>query len=274
MDRSTFLNVDLELARRDVPRLRIRFGLPLGVPFLLGVSGPSGSGKSSLLRMIAGFQSPGSGSIYRGGFAWFDKDRGIRRPVEERGVAFLPQNVCLFPHMTIRENLLFASRVAARGTTGIRALSGIFSGRRGRIFEKGQEGAVERLSGLFGIENLLEKRVGEISGGQARKVSLARMFLKPSCLYLLDEPLTGIDPCARRALTAVLLDLFRENGSPAIWVTHSPEEVGCVADEMAEFSLGEAETMGWEQKSVRRREPEGNRGDLEWGADGDRTGGA
>jgi ABC-type sugar transport system ATPase subunit len=258
VDRSHFLNVDLDLARKGAPRLRVRFALPLEVPFLLCVAGPSGSGKSSFLRMIAGFQSPDSGSIYRGEFAWFDRGKGVCRPVEERRVAYLPQNVCLFPHMTIRDNLLFAARVGRGKRPGFSLFSKIFSSQRARTSEKEQEEAVDRFSALFGIGDLMGKRVDQISGGQARKVSLARMFLKPSCLYLLDEPLTGIDPSGRRALTAVLLRLFRETATPAIWVTHSPDEVGCVADEMAEFSIREEEeTMGWAQNGLRRREWDG-----------------
>jgi ABC-type sugar transport system ATPase subunit len=249
------LDVDLELARPGSSRLSLRFSLPLGRPYLLGVSGPSGSGKSSLLRMLAGLLSPDKGSIVMGDSLWLDRARGIERPTEERRVAYLPQNVCLFPHMTIRENLLFASGL--EGSSGERFS---FSLLRGSWWKgnagKNRKREVGSLSELFGIGELLDKRVEEISGGQARKVALARMFLKPARLYLLDEPLSGIDPAARLSLTGILLKRLEENGAPALWVTHSPEEVACVADEMAEFSCSEAEDrMGWCQRSGRREAP-------------------
>jgi len=205
--------------------------------------------------MLAGLLSPDKGSIVMGDSLWLDRAKGIECPTEERQVAYLPQNVCLFPHMTIRENLLFAS--GREESSGERFS---FSLLRGSWWKgnagKSRERKVRSLSDLFGIGELLDKRVGEISGGQARKVALARMFLKPARLYLLDEPLTGIDPVARLSLTGILLKHLEEIGAPALWVTHSPEEVACVADEMAEFSCFEAEDrMGWWQGSCRREGP-------------------
>ncbi|MHB1563649.1 MAG: ATP-binding cassette domain-containing protein [Leptospirillum sp.] len=251
---SKSLDVDLELQRPGSPRLEVRCSISLGKTYLLGVCGPSGSGKTSFLRMLAGLLSPDRGSIVMGDSVWFDRDTGIDFPTERRAISYLPQNVCLFPHMTIRENLLFAAE-SARPEKKRRFFA--FSAGAG-LYGKSPDGYAEelaRLSTLFGIEDLMDKKVGKISGGQARKVALARMFLKPCSLYLLDEPLTGIDPAARQSLTGVILGILEQTGVPAIWVTHSPDEVACVANEMAEFSISESEDRaGWLQRTPAARD--------------------
>jgi len=197
--------------------------------------------------MLAGLLSPDRGSIIMGDSVWFDRDQGIESPIEHREISYLPQNTCLFPHMTIRENLLFAAE--SSGLQKARKSFSFFSGtREERKFFINHDQKLARLSELFGIGDLLNKKVDELSGGQSRKVALARMFLKPCSLYLLDEPLTAIDPPARRVLTGVILNILNEAGVPAIWVTHSPDEVACVANEMAEFSTSESEDKtGWLQ---------------------------
>ena len=248
---SKSLDIDLELQRPGAPRLEIRGSINLGRTFLLGVSGPSGSGKTSFLRMLAGLLSPDRGSIVMGDTVWFDREKGIETPTEHREISYLPQNVCLFPHMTIRENLLFAAESARPEKTRMAFPFFSGSGRYGKTPKELDE-KLARLSTVFGIEDLMNKKVGELSGGQSRKVALARMFLKPCSLYLLDEPLTAIDPAARRMLTGVILNILDEAGAPAIWVTHSPDEVACVANEMAEFSISETEDKaGWCQKPPR-----------------------
>lgn len=253
MNPSKSLDVDLLLRRPGSPRLEIRCSITLGQKYLLGVCGASGSGKTSFLRMLAGLLSPDDGSIVMGNSVWFDRQKGIEAPTEQRDISYLPQNICLFPHMTIRENLVFAAESARPEKT--RLAFSLFSGikRTGKI-SKERDQELTRLSTLFGIEDLINKKVGELSGGQARKAALARMFLKPCSLYLLDEPLTAIDPAARRVLTSVIMNLLDETGTPAIWVTHSPDEVACVANEMAEFSTSEAEDKtGWWQKPIRNQ---------------------
>jgi ABC-type molybdate transport system ATPase subunit len=199
--------------------------------------------------MLAGLLSPDTGSIHQGASVWYDGKRGISRTFEERGVAYLSQNVCLFPHMDAWTNLLFAAGLCRSPWKEAIPISPINRWVR-RIGSGGTDtvASAERLVGLFGIKNLMDKKLGQLSGGQVRKVALARLFLRPACLYLLDEPLTGIDPVGRQELTKVLEGLLDEVQAPAIWVTHSPEEVACVADEMAEFSHHEGgEWMGWSQ---------------------------
>ena len=223
------LEVDLTLGHHEGRTLPVRFLLE-GESAILGVAGPSGSGKSTLLRTIAGLE-PASGSIVVDGLPWNDPVRKIHLPLEDRSVDYLPQTLCLFPHMNVRENLLFAAQLLQKRDRR----PGFFSGARA-VRRKALSDAVGRMAEMFGISGLLDRKVFGLSGGQARKVSLARCFLKPARVYLLDEPLSGIDPAGRQDLTGLISVLLREARALALWVTHSPEELFPVLDGLAVFS--------------------------------------
>lgn len=199
---SPSLEVDLNFRRFDGQTLPIRFLLE-GVGAILGVVGPSGSGKSTLLRTIAGLEVA-SGRIVVDGSVWSDSVRKLGRPLEGRSVSYLPQNPCLFSHMNVRDNLLFALRLV-KDDDRLPVFSFV-SGKRRKSLSEG----VLRIAERFDIVDLLERKVWGLSGGQAMKVSLARCFLKPARIYLLDEPFTGIDPAGRQFLSGLLPDLLRE----------------------------------------------------------------
>lgn len=222
------LEVDLTLGRYEDRTLPVRFLLE-GESAILGVAGPSGSGKSTLLRTIAGLE-PASGSIVVDGIPWSDPVRKVHRPLEDRSVAYLPQTFCLFPHMNVRENLLFAAQLVQKGARG----PGFFSGT-GAVRRKALSDEVCRMTEMFGISDLLERKVSGLSGGQTMKVALARCFLKPARIYLLDEPLSGIDPAGRQFLSGLIPGLLRDTRALALWVTHAPEELIPVLDGLAVF---------------------------------------
>ncbi len=235
------LEADLLLSRERALSSggRIRLGLDKESG-IVGICGPSGSGKSTLIRALAGLPPRGNGVIRVDGVFWLDSDRGIDLPLEKRPVSCLPQGAGLFPHMNVRENLLFAHSLSERPAKGKESfrrssLWGIFrrwTGSRKRPLPDGLLALVER----FGIGDLLGKGAGALSGGQTMKVTLARSFLKDARLYLLDEPLTGIDPEGRAHLTREVAALLRERGAMAVWVTHSPGELSPVADSMVAIS--------------------------------------
>ena len=231
------LEADLLLSlgrdRPSVGRVRLRLEKVSGI---VGICGPSGAGKTTLLRTLAGLPPRGTGVVRVDGVPWLDSSRGLDRPLKERPLSYLPQGACLFPHMNVRENLLFAFSLTQTPRQGEepfpwRALRGFlrqWSGTRTRLLPEGVAEQVER----FGIGDLLEKRSGELSGGQAMKVALARAFLKPARLYLLDEPLTGIDPEGRALLTEEVASLLERRRAMAVWVTHAPGELSAVANDM------------------------------------------
>jgi ABC-type sulfate/molybdate transport systems ATPase subunit len=237
------LEADLLLSRegglRCGGRVRLRLEKESGI---VGLCGPSGSGKSTLIRVLAGLPPRGTGLIRVDGVAWLDSDRGVDLALEQRPVSCLPQGAVLFPHMNVCENLLFAHSLsekqskARRGSFDSFSLSGIFrrwTGTRNSPLPDRLRTLVER----FGIGDLLGKRPGMLSGGQTMKVALARAFLKDARLYLLDEPLTGIDPEGRFRLTGEVAALLRERRAMALWVTHTPGELSPVADGMVALSL-------------------------------------
>lgn len=224
--RQVYLEARISRGRSGSPRLRA--SISLWEPgTILGLTGVSGSGKSSLLRMISGLSSPDEGLLRVGGEVWYDSREGIDLLPEERSVAYFSQAPCLFSHMSAGENLSFATEMA-EGVTG-RSFRRTFLGaakwvrRLGRSCPLSTEAL--RLASLFGISPLLEKNVETLSGGEYRKVALARLFLKKTRLYLLDEPLSGIDREERSRLRPIIAGLLREGGASAIWVTHSPDEL-------------------------------------------------
>ena len=233
----TSLEADLLLPREralaSAGRVRLRLEQESGI---VGICGPSGSGKTTLIRALAGLLPRGAGVIRVDGVPWLESDRGIDLPLEERPVSYLPQGACLFPHMNVLENLLFAhslSETPDKGTGSFRrpSLSGIlrrWTGLRPRPLPDRLLALVER----FGIGDLLAKESGALSGGQTMKVALARSFLRRARLYLLDEPLTGIDPEGRALLTREIAALLRKRRAMAVWVTHTPAELSSVAEEM------------------------------------------
>lgn len=242
------LEVDLNLGRADGQRLPVRFLLE-GEGAILGVAGPSGSGKSTLLRTIVGLKAA-SGRIVVDGIPWSDALGGKERPLEERSVSYLPQTPCLFSHMNVRQNLLFALSLV-KNTGRSPWLSILFGGRKKSLSE-----TVMRIAERFDIVDLMERKIGGLSGGQGMKVSLARCFLKPARVYLLDEPLSGIDPAGRQFLYGLLPELVREARAQALWVTHAPEELAPVLAGIAVFPP-EGEEFVVERTPKRRSRPRG-----------------
>jgi len=167
-----------------------------------GLVGPSGAGKTSMLEMIAGFRAPARGSIAIDGELVFHAERGIDVPPRRRGIGYVTQDDTLFPHRTVRDNLAYGMprRVAAAPE-------------------------LERTAALMAVDALLGRPVTTLSGGEKRRVALARALLSRPRLLLLDEPLTGLDPVSRDRVMASLRRIHRELPMPTIYVAHNPEEI-------------------------------------------------
>ena len=168
------------------------------------VIGASGSGKSTLLRLIAGLSRPPGFQVALNGQDW------SALPAHRRPISMTLQQPALFPHLTVAGNL--------------RAVPG------GERFDE----AVNR----FGLEGLLDRKPAALSGGQQQRAALARAYLKPAALWLLDEPLSALDAMARARLAPMLGDLCRTLGKPVIYVTHALSEVVQVADHLVILEAG------------------------------------
>lgn len=186
---------------------------------LCAVVGPSGGGKTTLLHMIAGFETPASGELS------FDEVDLRPLPPAKRPVAIVFQDHNLFPHLSARENASLGLRPSLRLTHEERA-------------------AVAETMAAVGLSGLGERKPGEMSGGQRQRVALARALVSRRPLIMLDEPFSNLDPGLRRDMI-LLVDQMRKSRPVTILMTiHTPDEVADIADQMALVANGRVVASG------------------------------
>jgi spermidine/putrescine transport system ATP-binding protein len=176
--------------------------------------GPSGCGKTTLLRIIAGLETPTAGDVYLG------DARVTQRPPQMRPLGFTFQRYALFPHLTVLENVAFGLKVR-----GVRARV-----RRARA---------QQMLELVGLPDLPNRLPSQISGGQAQRVALARALAPEPSVLLLDEPLTALDLAVRTAMQEELRRLHRDLGTTFIFVTHDQGEALTMSDRVILMRAGE-----------------------------------
>ena len=196
---------------------------------MLVLFGPSGAGKTTVLRALAGLVRPDSGRILFDGTTWFDASRGVWATPQERRVGYVSQEPALFPHLTIRGNVEY-------GMAGD-------SHRRRRA---------EDLLRRFGIGDAAARRPRELSGGQSQRVALARALGSRPRLVLLDEPFNALDATSRRQLRADVRSFVAESGARAILVTHDRLEAMAVGDLVAVMVDGRVRQVGPTAEVFRR----------------------
>jgi len=180
----------------------------------LVILGPSGSGKSLLLQMIAGLLTPDSGYLKLAGRTLFDQQQGINLTPQQRQVAFLFQNYALFPHLSVRQNIAFGLR------------RGLFNPRPQMASE-----TVDYWLENFGLESVQEQRPHELSGGQRQRTALARALVTQPRALLLDEPFSALDPDLRIHMRKELRELQERLAVPLILITHDVDDVKAFSDE-------------------------------------------
>ncbi|RKR06816.1 molybdate transport system ATP-binding protein [Kushneria sinocarnis] len=175
--------------------------------------GESGSGKTSLLRLMAGLDRPDRGVIRLDGETLVDTGRGVWVPPHRRRLGVVFQEARLFPHYRVRGNLRYALHAS-------------------------MQGEFERIVALLGIGHLLDRMPGSLSGGEARRVSIGRALLSGPRLLLMDEPLTGLDGARKQELLDYIARLAREVEIPIIFVSHDTDELMAVATRLALVEQG------------------------------------
>lgn len=183
------------------------------------IVGATGSGKSLLLESIVGIRHPLSGSIALNGRDITDL------PIEQRYISYVPQDLALFPHLSVRENILFGARVR-----------GIQDDVHGAL--------VERLVASVGIGSLLDRSVTNMSGGERQRVALVRALATGNRFLLLDEPFSALHEGLRRELLFVLMELHKMHGLTVLIVTHDTEEAFFLSDTMLVLLGGEVRQSG------------------------------
>ena len=190
---------------------------------LVGLLGPSGCGKSTTLFMICGLLTPSSGKIY------FGEEDVTALPPEKRGVGVVFQNYALYPHMTVRQNIMFP-----------------LQNRKGadKMSKEELNRATVEAAKLVQMEELLDRKPSELSGGQQQRVAIARAMVKMPKVLLLDEPLSNLDARLRLQTREEIRRIQRETGITTVFVTHDQEEAMSISDRIVVMREGVVQQMG------------------------------
>jgi molybdate transport system ATP-binding protein len=192
---------------------------------VLVVVGPNGAGKTTLLEGILGLREVQEAAVRCGGETLVDTARGLVPSPEVRRFGYVPQGGGLFPHMTVREQLVFAARLRGR-----------------RAGEATAE--VDRTVLGFGLASLADRRPAALSGGERQRAALARAVVGGPRALLLDEPMAALDVVQRKAVRESLAVLLRERKVPAIVVTHDADDARTLADRVAVLERGVVVQVG------------------------------
>ncbi|MBE6595736.1 MAG: ABC transporter ATP-binding protein [Ruminococcaceae bacterium] len=190
---------------------------------LIGLLGPSGCGKSTTLYMISGLQKPSGGKIFFG-----EEDVTDLTP-ENRGVGLVFQNYALYPHMTVKQNILFP----------LQNLRGADRMTKEEMLERAQTAAK-----LVQIDDLMDRKPSELSGGQQQRVAIARALVKIPKVLLLDEPLSNLDARLRLQTREEIRRIQKETGITTIFVTHDQEEAMSISDMIVVMKKGVLQQIG------------------------------
>jgi molybdate transport system ATP-binding protein len=189
--------------------------------------GPSGGGKTTIIRMLAGLEKPQEGKIVFGDEVWFDSSRGLNVPPQKRRLGYVFQDYTLFPHLTLYDNAIFAA-----------------------VDKK----EVDDLFELFKINHLRKRKPHMVSGGERQRCAICQALARHPRILLLDEPFSALDAISRRGLREELKNLNGNMSCPIIYVTHDIAEALYLADELLPVVEGKIDNQ-WLQRMISREQP-------------------
>lgn len=201
---------------------------------VVAIFGPSGAGKTSLLDLVAGLRRPKSAFIQLDGSVLADTSAGVRVPARQRGIGYVPQDLALFPHLSVRQNLLYGRRQNS-------SANGLFS--------------FEHITDVLDIQSLVGRGVLDLSGGEKQRVALARALLTSPRLLLLDEPLASLDSSLKSKILQYLVRVRDEFKLPMLYITHDADEVSALCDEVLVMRQGRivsqspVSAVGWKNQA-------------------------
>jgi len=183
----------------------------------VGIFGESGSGKSTLVSLLAGIHQPDRGEIFLDGECLFSNTKGINVPTEQRRIAMVFQHPNLFPHLSVTSNLLYGFKRCAENNRSI---------------------TMESLIGVLKLENLLQRGVNNLSGGEKQRVSLGRAILANPRLLLMDEPLSALDDALKFQIIPYLKSVSEQFQIPYLFISHSLVEMRLMTDQVLVVANG------------------------------------
>ncbi len=187
------------------------------------IFGASGAGKTSLLEIIAGLRRPAAGMVRLDGLTLSDQASGLFVPAERRHVGYVPQDGALFPHLSVKRNLLYGFDVRRTAMDGL---------------------TFDHITDVLEIGPLMDRSVATLSGGEKQRVALGRALLSAPRLLLLDEPLSGLDAPLKDRLMPYLQRVRDEFTLPMLYITHSAEEVMALCEDVVVLAAGHVESRG------------------------------
>lgn len=209
------MNLEIRQLRLPLAQFTLELDAEITAP-RTAIFGPSGAGKTSLLETIAGLRHPTNARISFNGECFEDSANSQRLSVQARRIGYVPQDDSLFPHLSVKRNLLF----------------GFHQRRTARPID------LAHVVDFLEIASLLERDVRSLSRGQNQRVVIARALLSQPQLLLLDEPLTGLDLRLKETILAQLRSLPQEFGVPMLYVTHDASEAIFLCDEVLMIEAG------------------------------------
>ncbi len=209
--------------RKKLGRLEIDVAFQSEKARVIALYGPSGAGKTSVISMIAGLIRPDSGSIRLNGAVFYDSDKKTNMVPEKRRIGYVFQDGKLFPHLTVKSNLVYGMKLISRSDRKV---------------------GFDEVVSLLGIEQLLGRRPGKLSGGEKQRVAIGRALLTSPRLLLMDEPLASLDSSRKNELMPFIKKLRDQYQIPIVYVTHSQEEIFAVADGVVVMEAGRVKSSG------------------------------
>ncbi len=209
------MNLRLQNISLRLPHFRLEVDVQLPGT-ITALFGPSGAGKTTLLDVVAGLRRPDSALIQVDDRVLTDSDRGISVPVRERGIGYVPQDLALFPHLSVRQNIVYGLRRTADGSP--------FS--------------LAHVLEVMEIQDLITRKITALSGGEKQRVALARALVAAPRLLLLDEPLASLDQKLKTRILPYLARIRTEFKLPMLYVTHDRYEALALADEVMVIAEG------------------------------------